>query len=44
MKLLRGDFCEKNLLTMQLESQDIRVKNQERKKGRLITTISFKKK
>jgi hypothetical protein len=34
MKLLRGSFWEKNLLTMLVESQDIRVKNQERKNGK----------
>jgi hypothetical protein len=44
MKLLRGGFWGRNLLTMLVESQDIRVKNQERKKERLITTISFTKK
>jgi len=32
MKLLRGGFWEGKLLTMQVESQEIRVKNQERKK------------
>jgi hypothetical protein len=40
MKLLRGGFWEKNLLTMQVESQDIRVKNQEKKQKAYIA-ISF---
>ncbi|SEO96962.1 hypothetical protein SAMN05428947_105276 [Mucilaginibacter sp. OK283] len=36
MKLLRGGFWEKNLLTMLVENQDIRFKNQDRKNKRLI--------
>jgi len=34
MKLLRGVFWDVYLLTIEVESQDIRVKNQERKKGK----------